>query len=155
MQTESYSHTQKGIIMPILAACALICAGIAVYHYEASPLWVVFAASAATFAIFSLMFASLTVRDSGDTLHIAFGPVSLFKKSIPYADITGVERDRSTFLSGWGIHWSRKGWLWNIGGYDCVRFSIGKTGFLVGTDDPDGLCAFIQTKIKEKETKNS
>ena len=151
MQTGSYSHTQKGIIMPILATCAVICACVAAYHYNVSPLCVVFAASAATFAVFCPMFASLTVKDAGDHLIIAFGPVSLFKKSVPYSDITGVERDKSTFLSGWGIHWTSKGWLWNIGGYDCVRIKLGDKGFLIGTDDPEGLVKYISEKMNNKD----
>ena len=141
-----YNHTQKGIIRPILWAVAVVFIVVACVSRESPPLVVMFLA--AVICVFvSCFFGTLTVRDGGDRLAVCFGPLSGFKKTILYADITEVERDRSTFLGGWGIHWTPKGWLWNIGGFDCVRITAGGRSTLIGTDDPDGLVAFLLSRL--------
>lgn len=116
--------------MPVLLASALVC---------------VFLAFA---------FGTLTVKDEGDRLAVRFGPLPVFKMHIPYAEITGIEQTRSTFLAGWGIHWTLRGWLWNIGGFDCVRIETGKTSTLVGTDDSEGLVTFLQHRIDHGSKEN-
>ncbi len=144
--TARYSHTQNGIIRPIVLALALICLAIAYVAREWPPLMPAFLATAGMCIVLSFVFAYLKVRDEGDRLAVRFGPLSLFGKTILYADVTGVERDRSTFLAGWGIHWTRKGWLWNIGGFDCVRIEMGARSTLIGTNDADGLVAFLRSR---------
>ena len=150
-EVGGYSHTQKGIIRPILLLCV---AGALVggWFAEDPPTFAICAATAALFVLFALAFGHLTVRDEGDRLAVRFGPLPIFKKTILYADITNAERDKSTFLAGWGIHYTRKGWLWNIGGYDCVRIEIGTKSTLIGTDDPDGLVAFLRSRMRTDST---
>lgn len=147
MNGDGYSHTQRGIIRPILLLCvagALVGAWLVQDH----PTFPIYVGTGVLFALLSFAFGHLTVRDEGDRLAVRFGPLPIFRKAIPYADITGAERDRSTFLSGWGIHYTRKGWLWNVGGYDCVRIEMGAKSTLIGTDDPDGLVAFLKTRMR-------
>jgi hypothetical protein len=142
-----YSHTQKGILQPILLVSAAVFLVLpqAVRGEPALP--AVCVPLAAFFVLLSFAFARLTVRDEGARLAVRFGPLPVLRKSIPYAAMTGVGRERSTFLAGWGIHWTPRGWLWNIGGFDCVRIDVGPKSTFIGTDDPDRLVAFLRSRI--------
>ncbi|WP_347243957.1 hypothetical protein [Thermogutta sp.] len=84
---------------------------------------------------------------------VQFGPIPLLRKRIPYEAITRVEKGRTSWLDGWGIHY-RLGWGWtyNVWGFDCVRVFCGKKVYNLGTDDPDGLLAFLQSQIASRET---
>jgi hypothetical protein len=96
-------------------------------------------------------FRQLLVRDEGQVLALRFGPIPLFRKRIAYADIAAAERDRSTVMDGWGIHWvPGRGWTYNLWGFDCVRLALksGRT-IRVGTDDPEALARFLQKKCRE------
>jgi hypothetical protein len=141
-----YSHTQRGIIRPLLLLVAVTCSVAASYGPldKAAP---VFFLAAAVLAFLACAFGSLTVRDEGERLTVRFGPIPLFRTTVPYAKIIGAAKDRSTFLCGWGIHLTRKGWLWNIGGFDCVRIEMGTKSLLIGTDEPDLLVTFLRSKI--------
>jgi hypothetical protein len=143
-----YSHTQRGIIKPILLAAAGITLAVAFVVLEESPPARTAALAVACVLVgASFLFGSLTVRDEGDRLGVRFGPVPLFRRTIPYSEIARVERERSGLLAGWGIHYTRKGWLWNIGGFDCVRVTTPRGSTLIGTDDPEGLVAFLKSRI--------
>jgi len=147
MKTISgYAHTQKGILQPILLALAGICLGAAFSLRATPPYTIIFTAAAIACVVLSFAFVRLTVRDEGDHLAVRFGPIPLFKKSIPYAEITAVGKCRSHFISGWGIHLTNKGWRWNIGGFECVRIEMDPKSMLIGTDDPDGLAVFLGSK---------
>jgi len=90
----------------------------------------------------------LTVEDEGDRLVVRFGPFPLFRRRIPYDDILEVETGRTTFLEGWGIHWSPLGgWVWNIWGYNCVVLRLKRGKLKIGTDDAVGLSEFLKTRI--------
>ena len=86
-------------------------------------------------------FRSLRVVDEGDALAIRYGPLPVFRKRILYNDIKAAERDRSSVVDGWGIHWvPGRGWTYNLWGFDCVRITrAGGRTIRVGTDDPEGL----------------
>lgn len=142
-----YDHIQKGVLQPILLALAVICLGIAFFLRDTPAYMIVFITAAIACVVLSFACGHLAVRDDGDRLSVHFGPIPLFKKSVPYAEITAVEKDRSPFLSGWGIHLTRKGWLWNIGGFDSVRIDMGTQSILVGTDDSTGLVSFLMSKV--------
>lgn len=141
-----YSHTQQGIIRPLLLFSALACS-VAAWFGPTGKTAPGFFSAAGVLVFLSYTFGSLTVRDEGERLAVRFGPIPLFCTFIPYEKITGVAKDRSTFLCGWGIHRTPKGWLWNIGGFDCVRIEMGAKTTLVGTDEPDLLVAFLRSKL--------
>ncbi len=95
-------------------------------------------------------FRHLTVTDEMDRLVIRYGPLPLFRKTVPYNQIAGVEVGRTTFLDGWGIHYSlRGGWVYNLWGTDCVVLTLRRGKLFVGTDDPEGLAAFLRERIAE------
>lgn len=100
-------------------------------------------------AILALAFRQLTVRDGGDVLLVYFGPLSLFRRRVPYADIERVEQARSSWLDGWGIHMSPSGgWTWNLWGFDCVDVYLTRGRKLrLGTDEPLELETFLKQQI--------
>jgi hypothetical protein len=149
-EAPAYRHVQRGIIRPILLVSAAACAGAAWLLRDTPALWIDVAA-AVVLLLASFAFGTLTVEDEGRALAVRFGPLPLFRKRIPYASIARVERMRSAFLFGWGIHYTPKGWLWNIGGFDCVAIGQGAKTTLVGTDDPEGLADFLMRKSADPE----
>ena len=76
-----------------------------------------------------------------------FGP-GVIRKRIPLDEIADVEATRTTFWQGWGIHWTTRGWLYNISGFDAVlvRLRTGKS-LLVGTDEPEALANAIREGV--------
>ena len=153
MQTPTYSHTQKAILLPIiLTISAILNTFIAIEKYNENRYWLVFIVLLLFLVILMLLTSSLTIRDSGNNLQVFFGPIPILIKSIPYAEIVAVELDHSRIFSFWGFGSWRTGYLWNNGTIDCVKISFSKESYLIGTDDPEGLCAFLKTKITRIET---
>jgi hypothetical protein len=96
-----------------------------------------------------LVFGSLTISDEGDCLAVRFGPLPLFSRRIPYADITAVEVSRTTILDGWGMHYLPfRGCTYNIWGFGCVKLMLGRKIVRLGTDEPEVLAAFVREKIR-------
>ncbi len=154
-EVPGYLHTQNGIIRPIMLFAAVIWLVLAYASRGHVVPLVVLTAGAVVIGVFSFAFASLTIRDEGDRLAVRFGPLSVFRMSIPYERITGVERDRVGLPGGMGIHWTRKGWLWNIRMGPCVRIQMGPKTLLLGTDDPEGFVAFLRSRIEENDPAGS
>jgi hypothetical protein len=103
---------------------------------------------AAVFALCSLVFGSLTIRDDGDHLALRFGPLPVLRKMIRYADITAVEIGRTAIIDGWGIHFvPGRGWTYNVWGFACVKLTLGRKIIRVGTDDAEELAKVIREKI--------
>ncbi|MCA9088089.1 MAG: hypothetical protein KDA90_05565 [Planctomycetaceae bacterium] len=93
----------------------------------------------------SVIFSRLTIRDEGDHLLVHFGPFPLWPLRIPYADIELVAKDRSTFVDGWGLHYTRQGWLFNVWGFDCVRIVTKQRSVRLGTSEPQQLLEFLDS----------
>lgn len=91
-----------------------------------------------------LIFRTLTIEVGRGRLAWWYGP-GWPRRSLPLSEITGARRSRTTFWDGWGIRWTRRGWLWNINGYEAVEFErrAGRM-FRLGTDDPAGLLAAVE-----------
>jgi hypothetical protein len=150
MNGDSYHHTQKG-------PWGLMCYALAATFVVASLYFPVLALQITFFvtALFMLLLGAscghLTVEDEGDQLVVRFGPLPLFRRRISYEDILEVEQSRTTFLDGWGIHWSpRGGWVWNVWGYDCVVIRLKRGKLKIGTDDAEGLARFLRGRISSK-----
>lgn len=142
-----YRHTQKGPWSWLLFATALLVLAVGLLVTDEPGLRVLLGATAAILGLLGASFHQLTVADEGDAVAVRFGPLPLFGKRIPYREIERVEIGRTTFLDGWGIHWSwRGGWVWNIWGRDCVVIRHRGTT-RVGTDDAENLASFLKTRI--------
>jgi hypothetical protein len=106
---------------------------------------------AAVMFLFGFMFADLTVRDEGDFLEIQFGPLPVFCFRVRYDEIQSVERSRSSIVDGWGIHTiPGRGTTYNLWGFDCAKLDISGKTVRIGSDDVEGLVAFLKSKTKPK-----
>jgi len=146
---SGYDHTQRAPMHWILWAVVVLVAGIAWLTRGEPGTLVPLGIVECLCVIAALAFKWLRVCDAGEALLIAFGPLPLARKRIRYSDVAGVEMARSTLVDGWGIHYViGRGWIWNLWGRDCARLTL-RNGrhFRIGTDDPAGLVAFLESRI--------
>ena len=152
MPTVYYQHTQAAHAVRVLTAIAIAsCVAVIVFApkvreagwYPDVLLWCI----AAALALAVALFWSMTVRVTGEALEFWFGP-GLVRKRVPLAEIATVEEARTTIWQGWGIHWTTRGWLYNVSGFNAVHVQL-KTGksLLVGTDEPAALADAIREGI--------
>ena len=96
------------------------------------------------------LFSSLTIQITDRVLRWQFG-LGFIRKEVPLAEIEGAEVVETTFLQGWGIHYTSRGWLYNVSGFQAilVKLTSGKA-FLLGTDEPDRLRAALLQTLSQK-----
>ena len=141
-----YAHTQRGRFTWILLGIGVVELSVAFVVKPAGP-QLLLGASGLLFLFLSQCFANLTVRDDGERMLIAFGPLRFVRRGIRYDDVVSFRRARSRIIDGWGIHWSpTHGWIWNIDGRDCVEVLLRGGRFRVGTDDPGGLVKHLSER---------
>ena len=87
-------------------------------------------------------FLRLTVIVDCDEVRLAY-TFGWPRRRIDRARIRSAVPQRIPWWYGWGIRRTPKGWMWNAWGRDAVLVSLADRGFLVGTDDPDGLAAAL------------
>jgi hypothetical protein len=76
-----------------------------------------------------------------------FGP-GLIAKRVALDEIANVTCVRTNFFEGWGIHFSRFGWLYNVSGWEAVAIHLRNgRSFALGTDEPEALRAIIQQNL--------
>jgi hypothetical protein len=147
MSRPLYEHTQAGWPMRIAFVAAsvvlLVLAAMPELSDRPAPPLVLIAA-AALFAVIGWTWGALTVRIQGGQLQVRFG-LGIPRKSLPLEEIAAVEVTRTTFLEGWGLRRTRRGWLYNVSGFDAVllRLTNGRS-VMVGTDEPRRLKAAIE-----------
>lgn len=147
--TGPYQHTQRAPLCLLIYALAVIFMVLGVVLQDIPPIRWLYPPLSVLMLVLAASFHHLTVKDDGDRLSISFGPIPLFRRSVCYDDIQSAEVGRTTFLDGWGIHYSiRGGWVWNLWGRDCtlVRFKNGGK-LWIGTDDAENLLEFLNGRI--------
>ena len=152
---SGYSHTQRAPLCYLLYASAFVCFFLG-FTGDSWASWSIAGGTGFIMLVFASAFHFLTVRDRGDYLKIGFGPLPLFGRKVRYAEIAEVEITRSSFLDGWGIHYTfSRGWIWNLWGLDCVaiRFRNGAR-LRIGTDDAPQLAAFLTHKIPPSQPRH-
>ena len=144
-----YRHTQRAPLYLLTYAVGVIVI-ITAWFLRQEPLaFAALAFSAVVCAVIAESFRWLTVRDEGRWLAIRYGPLPIFSKRIPYDEITAADPDRTTFLDGWGIHWTpMRGWTYNLWGFDCVKITMGRRTVSVGSNDVPALVEFLKNKIR-------
>jgi hypothetical protein len=147
-----YYHSQTGVLhFPLYVLSLAFVAGAWSLRGDLPALFVLLGIGVFTFLL-AESFRHLTVEDEGDCLAVRFGPVPLFRKRIRYEEITAAEPGRTTVLDGWGIHYMpRRGWTYNIWGFDCVKLTVGKKVIRIGSDDVENLMNFLRAKINPPE----
>lgn len=138
-----YEHTQRGyVIVGILAPVTLgiVALLLVADEWEAR---VVAGATLVTTLVVGALFSSLTVTVGAGELAWRFGP-GLFRGSVPLDAVVAAEPTRTSLVSGWGIHLTGRGWLYNVSGRDAVWVRLrGGRQFLLGTDEPARLASAI------------
>lgn len=151
MEAVSYHHRQAGTLMYwVVAGVFLLNLPIAfVVPHEAWP--VIFGVVTATSLVVLVLFGSLSVKLTDISLVVWFGS-GLIKRTIPLTAIRSAKVVRNSWMMGWGVRFYPGGWIYNVSGYDAVELEIsGKATFRIGTDDPVGLQAAIQTAISNRK----
>ena len=150
-----YSHRQIGSAMRLLAFLPAVCLALVVAltpggtGHLPGPLLVVIAVITVIVLVDS---AALTITLTRERLSARFG-LGLIRKTVPLARVAGVEVIRTTWLDGWGIHWTRRGVLWNIAGRDAVRLRLAGNRYLVlGSDEAERLAAAIDRALDERRS---
>jgi hypothetical protein len=137
-----YAHTQRAtllVVMMMAASAIFIVIGFAVCR----P---VLLAAPGLIAV-GWLFHSLTIEIGDDELRWRFGP-GLMGKRTPLNEIVSAQVVRTNVLEGWGVHYSRYGWLYNVSGFDAVAITLrdGKR-FCLGTDEPEKLSAALLAQM--------
>lgn len=98
-------------------------------------------------AIAMWIFRSMTVEISETELKWYFGP-GWPRKHISLSEVASAEPIRTSFMNGWGIHYTARGWLYNVSGYGAVAITLrnGKQ-FCLGTDEPEKLARHLSAQI--------
>lgn len=135
----NYKHTQLGKLT--LAALGGASVVIAILGLTATPT-TFFVLPILLFAAW--LFHSLTIEVNEEQLRWHFGS-GIIHRRVARSEIASVERVRTNVIEGWGIHWSRFGWLYNVSGFDAVAITLrsGKR-FALGTDDAEGLLSALR-----------
>jgi hypothetical protein len=91
-----------------------------------------------------ILFPSLTVRVTTDTVRVWFGP-GLIRRNFPVHGVHHAHLVRNPWYYGWGIRLTPHGWMFNVSGLDAVELELaGGRRFRIGTDQPRELMAAIQ-----------
>jgi hypothetical protein len=139
-----YHHRQTGALIVIVAmAGAVLCLGLA----AVTPNGAFLALAAFVLIGVAIVFSSLTIEIDETQLLWHFGP-GLIRKSVALADIEHSEPVRTCWTSGWGIHRTAHGWLYNVAGRDAVVVRLKNTRqFLLGSDEPERLDAALRSAV--------
>ena len=102
--------------------------------------------SVVVIAIITWFFRSLTVEISDAELTWYFGSGFPLKR-VQLSEVVSAEPFRTTVWDGWGIHYTRRGWLYNVSGRGAVviRLQNGKQ-ICLGTDEPEKLAGELMKK---------
>ncbi len=97
--------------------------------------------------ICGIIFSRLSIEVTDEDLRWKFGS-GLIQKTVKLSEIEAVEITRTTLIEGWGIHLTRRGWLYNISGWKAVVIKLKQNQqFLLGTDEPEKLVSAIQQQL--------
>ena len=140
----TYSHTQFGRVLVYGMLAIVLMLGLAglmlgTIRWMLPPI--------ALLALAALLFGWLKTEISDGILHCRFGP-GLFHKRFPLREIVGVRSVRNSWIWGWGIRYTPRGWLYNVSGLDGVELTLsGGRHVRIGTDRPEELVQAIEQAI--------
>ncbi len=148
-----YQHRQPGWALLLFACVPVLCVTTFLLTSSATgqrlPTPLAVGLCVVTGFVF-LSFTSLSVTVTRDALLARFG-IGIVRKTVALADITGVEVAHTRWYEGWGIHWTRRGMLYNVAGFDAVaiRLASGKS-LIIGSDDAPRLAASIRRAMDDR-----
>jgi len=141
-----YRHTQRGtaVLWALIGGAA---ASAALSQIMPAPPGV-FVAVVVGLVLVAYLFSALTIEIDDEVLRWVFGP-GLIQKGVPLSEIRRAEAARTRWYEGWGIHKTRRGWLYTVSGRDAVLVTR-RDGrqFLLGTDEPARLRDAINGAVR-------
>ena len=140
-----YQHTQFGLlIVVILGAAAATCLIGAVLLRVALVRWGLAVVAIGLLGL-AWVFSSLTVEVGQDRVAWYFGP-GFWKYELPRSQVRSVAAVRNSWAHGLGIRIASGFRLYNVSGLDAVELRLDSGEIVrIGTDDPAGLTAALQT----------
>lgn len=144
----AYEHTQRSVPMLFLLLAAGLVPAATLFFGRAATMpfapRLVLGLVVIVLGLSALVFTTLTIRVDAVVLSWQFGP-GIVRKSVPLRTIVEAVPTTTSFWEGWGIHFTRRGWLYNVSGRDAVlvRLADGTT-FMLGTDEPELLLRAIE-----------
>ncbi|MFO0946226.1 MAG: hypothetical protein U1D30_09810 [Planctomycetota bacterium] len=142
-----FEHRQTGtVILGALGGGGLFCLASVAWIREMP--WIPLVIAFPLLAI-GYLFSSLRILVTDDDLIWAFGP-GVLRKRVPLREIEQAEVTKTHLWEGWGMHYTPRGWLYNVSGFDAVaiRLKSGKQ-FVLGTDQPRELAEAIKNSREE------
>jgi len=106
---SSYKHVQHAPLCLLLYVLAVVFFVLGWVLQNEQPFPWFFPAIGLVMLILAASFHHLTVEDQVNRLSVSFGPIPLFRRTIQFEDIISAAIGRTTFLDGWGTHWSLRG----------------------------------------------
>jgi hypothetical protein len=156
MEQAIYKHKQMG--WPILVLCGAVLLALTWAAFDllvkAGPPrsgavggLVFLVAVAIVLLAVMILFASLTVIVSDDSIEARFGP-GVIQKRFSLPEVQSCKVVRNPWLLGWGIRWFPGCWVFNIAGFGAIELLM-KNGrrYRIGTDEPQRLNELIQAKL--------
>jgi hypothetical protein len=142
--TMVYEHTQSAPQLPfVVAALAIGAAVLAAAVGEPSIL--ASTAVLAVVAVVTFALSALTTTVTPDRITVAFR-WGRPRRAIPVEQVVRAEVVRNHWLLGWGIRWVPGATMFNVWGLDAVHLDLDDArDFRIGTDDPEGLVAAIDS----------
>jgi hypothetical protein len=138
---KTYQHTQSATWTLVIMAMTAIVLTVMGLTFVRPLLFLV-----PILILLGWLFRSLTIEITDGELRWRFGP-GLIHRSVPLTQIVSARPVRTNVLEGWGIHYSRFGWLYNVSGFDAVAVTL-KNGkqFALGSDEPERLVEAVEAK---------
>ena len=113
-----YEHTQQARALRAILLWAAVAAVLLAFVMPVPPAVLLFVA--AILAGCAVGFSSLSIQVTDGSLAWRFGP-GFFRKAVPLAQIAAAVVTQTGWLDGWGIHYTRRGWLYNVWGFGAVK----------------------------------
>ena len=142
-----YQHKQAAITLLGLISLPLLVCLLAAYSHPEHRAMLLLASG--VLILGAALFSSLKIEVKAQTLSWRFG-LGLVHKQQSLSEVRSAEITKSTWLEGWGIHYTKRGWLYNVSGRDAILITLasGKS-FMLGSDDVVALWEAIQYRIKD------
>lgn len=146
MKKIKYKQDQYGTLLNIILLISIIQLIFVSIVASNTSKSVIFEATIVLLLTVWLFFYKLTIIIDDKTIYAIFG-IGLLKKKIPLSqiDLSTLEIVKPSLLTGIGIRYTKKGWLWNVKFGKAIYFKTknGKT-FFVGTDDADKIKTLLK-----------
>ncbi|MCB0209556.1 MAG: hypothetical protein KDJ52_09510 [Anaerolineae bacterium] len=94
-----------------------------------------------------VLFPTLTVTVDSKMIKLHYG-LGIIHKRFLLKDIATYQITENPWYYGWGIHYTPRGWLFNISGFAAIELHLrsGKR-YRIGTDDPTGLARAVDEAL--------